>query len=142
MAFVTMVKYSVKFNRTLLEAFSPTRGLRKDTPCLPFYSYLSRMTYQLYCSMRLRQAVFPPSKFVAMLRGLHTCCLRMILCYSLEPRQIKLLERRMCWIYMRKVRPGQLINRLSVLLYLVLFSHRRLKMNTGHFEYCSTNFQR
>jgi hypothetical protein len=36
MAFVTMVKYSVKFNRTLLEAFSPTRGLRQGHPLSPF----------------------------------------------------------------------------------------------------------
>jgi ribonuclease HI len=36
MACVTTVKYSVKFNGTLLEAFSPTRGLRQGDPLSPF----------------------------------------------------------------------------------------------------------
>jgi hypothetical protein len=36
MACVTTVNYSVKFNGTLLEAFSPTRGLRQGDPLSPF----------------------------------------------------------------------------------------------------------
>jgi hypothetical protein len=33
---VTTVRYSVKFNGTLLEAFSPTKGLRQGDPLSPF----------------------------------------------------------------------------------------------------------
>jgi hypothetical protein len=36
MVCVTTVKYSIKFNRTLLEAFSPSRGLRQGDPLSPF----------------------------------------------------------------------------------------------------------
>jgi hypothetical protein len=36
MACVTTVKYSVKFNGTLLDAFSPSRGLRQGDPLSPF----------------------------------------------------------------------------------------------------------
>jgi hypothetical protein len=36
MACVTTVRYSVKFNGTLLEAFSPTRGLRQGDSLFPF----------------------------------------------------------------------------------------------------------
>jgi hypothetical protein len=36
MACVTTVKYSVKFNGTLLEVFSPTHGLRQGDPLSPF----------------------------------------------------------------------------------------------------------
>ena len=36
MACVTTVKYSIKFNGSLLEAFSPTRGLRQGDPLSPF----------------------------------------------------------------------------------------------------------
>jgi hypothetical protein len=36
MASVTTVRYSIKFNETLLEAFSPTRGLRQGDPLSPF----------------------------------------------------------------------------------------------------------
>jgi hypothetical protein len=36
MACVTTVKYSIKFNGTLLEAFSPSRGLRQGDPLSPF----------------------------------------------------------------------------------------------------------
>jgi hypothetical protein len=49
MVCVTTVKYSVKFNGTLLEVFSPTRGLRQGGSLSPFlFLFVADARYFVY----------------------------------------------------------------------------------------------
>jgi hypothetical protein len=80
MACVTTVKYSVKFNGTLLEAFSPTRGLRQGDPLSPFLFLFVADGLSTLLSNEVNQNRITPIKVLGSL----ICFLQMIHYYFSE----------------------------------------------------------
>jgi hypothetical protein len=62
MSCVTTVKYSVKFNGTLLEAFSPSRGLRQGDPLSPFLFLFVADSMSTLLSNEVNQGRITPIK--------------------------------------------------------------------------------
>lgn len=60
MSCVTTVRYSVKFNGTLLSAFAPTRGLRQGDPLSPFLFLFVADGLSLLLEEKVRQGAILP----------------------------------------------------------------------------------
>lgn len=90
MACVTTVRYSVKFNGTLLSSFAPSRGLRQGDPLSPFLFLFVADGLSLLMKEKVAQGDITPFGSVAGRQVFHTCYSPMILFYSLRRNNSKL----------------------------------------------------